>query len=104
MKAFMSKTFVIATILAFSGFTPTQQRTWGPWYQAACFRGIDFSVRRGDYNESAGKYMWYVKMRNRYNQDVSFSYNLVPSYASTGKGTDRITIRAGDESGASGLN
>lgn len=55
-----------------------EDEEWGEWQTTSCFRGIDFSVKKGPYNQYAEKYYWYIQFRNRYNQPVSFNYSMLP--------------------------
>lgn len=47
---------------------------WGEWMNDDCFKGIDYRVRKGEYNSYAGKWNWYVQFRNRYQAPVHFNY------------------------------
>tara|TARA_R110002033_G_scaffold162910_1_gene199770 strand:+ start:1899 stop:2336 length:438 start_codon:yes stop_codon:yes gene_type:complete len=47
---------------------------WGSWGADDCFNGIDYRVKKGDYNSYAKQWYWYVQFRNRYNKPVNFSY------------------------------
>jgi len=70
---------------------------WSSWTTSRCFKGIDFRTRRGDFNNVSNKYEWDVQFRNRYNEDVHFSFTLTPSYIGNTENedlTDRIDIKA----------
>lgn len=74
---------------------------YGNWQTTSCFKGVDFCVRKVEYNEYAKKYKWLVKFRNRYYEDVHFDCKLTESYINSAKGTDRVHIKANSEGGES---
>lgn len=53
-----------------------QQSDWGEWINDDCFKGIDYRVKKGDYNSYAGKWHWFVQFRNRYNNRISYNYSI----------------------------
>lgn len=61
-------------------FTPVIHHStasdWGEWINDDCFKGIDFRVKKGEYNSYAKKWYWYVQFRNRYNNQVNYSYSV----------------------------
>lgn len=76
------------------------QPEWSNWTRLDdCFQGIDFRVQKGAYNEYAKKYNWRVQFRNRYQQKVYFSYEVVPysernQIRQSGKTTNRTSVEA----------
>lgn len=70
------------------------QTNWGTWQQTDCLKGLDFRVRRAEYNEYAKKYKWYVEFRNRYYDNIHFNCiavkpNRESEMRNSGKTTDR---------------
>ena len=70
---------------------------WSSWYTTDCLRGLDFKIRNDGYNKYADKYRWSITFRNRYRENIHFSYKAVsPSQRdeirSSGKTTDRIHV------------
>ena len=53
------------------------QTEWGSWNTTDCFRGLDFRVKRGNYNQYAKKYKWYVQFKNRYDEKIYFNFAMV---------------------------
>lgn len=49
------------------------QSDWSYWQQTDCLAGVDVRVKRGDYNQVAKKYKWYVEFKNRYDEKVHFN-------------------------------
>lgn len=72
-------------------------QTYGTWKTITCYQGLDFCVKKESYNEYAKKYMWWVKFRNRYQEDISFSFVSKERSYETAKTTDRITLAPGQE-------
>jgi len=75
------------------------QSSWGYWQQTDCLEGLDFRVKRGEYNKYAKKYKWYIEFRNRYSNNIHFSCIAVePSRRSeirnSGKTSDRTHAKA----------
>lgn len=99
MKKIISILTVAILTLMISSFKSPFQPSYGPWRTTSCFKGIDFCVKRASYNESVRKYEWWVKFRNRYQEDVAFNCALKESNIFSAKGTERITVRASSESG-----
>jgi len=54
------------------------QSEWSEWNQTSCLSGLDFRVKRGDYNEYAKKYKWFVEYKNRYTETIHFGSHAVP--------------------------
>jgi hypothetical protein len=79
----------------------SNQSDYGPWRTTSCYRGLDYCVKRASYNESARKYEWWVKFRNRYQEDISFNYVLKESNVNGAAGTDRGTVKKGSISSGS---
>jgi hypothetical protein len=75
---------------------------WGPWSPDDCFDGIDFRVKKGDYNSYANKWYWYVQFRNRYNKQVYFSY-AVDEPGTRPKPDHRKSMDAENESDSAGF-
>lgn len=53
------------------------QSGWGSWKTTDCFRGLDFRVKRGNYNQYAKKYKWFVQFKNRYDEKIYFNFAMV---------------------------
>ena len=100
MKKITTILLLTIFILVVGNFKSYAQSSYGPWQSSSCFKGVDFCVKRVTYNESARKYEWTVKFRNRYNENVTFSCALKESSISSGKGTDQVTIKANSEGGS----
>ena len=78
---------------------------WGSWGTTDCLRGLDFRVRKDGYNKYAKKYRWSIEFRNRYQENIHFSYKAVaPSkkyeIRRTGKTTDRLHVSSGGKRGS----
>jgi hypothetical protein len=69
VTAVLSLAALIVTCSSFSGIKNTNGE-WSNWRSSNCYQGLDFSVKKGDYNEYAHKYMWYIRFRNRYNETI----------------------------------
>lgn len=70
------------------------QSNWSPWRQTDCLKGLDFRVKRGEYNEFAKKYHWDVEFRNRYNDNIHFNCIAVePSRKSEIRSSERTSDR-----------
>ncbi|UAY52639.1 hypothetical protein [Ferruginibacter albus] len=94
LKTIITMFFIIGCI------TAKAQSEYGQWRTTSCFKGIDFCVKKASYNESARKYEWWVKFRNRYTQTISFDFTAKESYVTSANTTDRVTIKPGDEGGS----
>ena len=53
---------------------------WDSWNTTDCFRGFDFRVRNDGYNKYEDKYRWSIQFRNRYQENIHFSYKAVAPY------------------------
>ncbi|OSY89497.1 hypothetical protein WH52_02360 [Tenacibaculum holothuriorum] len=78
---------------------------WGNWNRTDCLRGLDFRVRNDGYNKYAKKYRWSIQFRNRYRDDIHFSYKAVApnekyDIRSSGRTTDRVHVDSGDTRGS----
>lgn len=89
---------IITTI--FSSYKPVQSG-YGQWQTSSCYRGIDYAIKRGSYNEYSKGYEWWVKFRNRYDVNVSFSYVLKESSVTSARTNQRTTLRANSEGSGS---
>ncbi len=78
-------------------FLSSRVRDYGPWKTTSCHKGIDFCINRGEYNESAKKYKWWVKFRNRYYETAHISVGATESYNKTPYIDSRIHIKPGGE-------
>lgn len=88
-----------STIISNEQNIKTSQSSWGNWKQTDCLLGLDFRVKRAEYNSYAKKYKWIIEFRNRYKQNIHFSCKAVkPSQRAeirrTGKTTDRKHVGA----------
>ncbi|RZL47931.1 MAG: hypothetical protein EOP00_10570 [Pedobacter sp.] len=101
MKRIITHFPVILLFILLSTTSASAQSEYGPWRTTSCFKGLDYCVKRGPYNESARKYEWWVKFRNRYSENVAFNCVLKESYVGSAKGTDRVNVRANSEGGSS---
>lgn len=101
MKKTASILSIIILTAVISSFTSSSQSQsgFGPWRTTTCFKGLDYSVKRASYNESAKKYEWWVRFRNRYKVNASFDCVLKESTVISAKCTDRVTVRANSEGG-----
>lgn len=85
---------LLLTVITIVGYA--QSRNYGPWYTAVCFKGIEYRVSKGQYNEYAKEYKWYVQFRNNYNQEISFSFEGSPDNTSNIKTNKRCSIEPGE--------
>ena len=74
-----------------------EDQGWGSWNTTDCFRGLDFRVRNDGYNKYADKYRWSIQFRNRYQENIHFSYKAVApnqkgEIRASGKTTDRLHV------------
>lgn len=93
-------TFLFAIGLVFlvlSSFNTSNNTDWGPWQTSSCYKGLDFSLKRDSYNDYAKKYKWLIKFRNRYNENVAFSFVLKENSVSSADGTHRGNVKANSE-------
>lgn len=72
---------ILTGLLLFTlSFTPVIHHPttsdWSEWVSGNCVQGIDYRVKKGDFNNYAKKWYWYVQFRNRYNNTVNFSYSV----------------------------
>lgn len=79
-----------------------ESNEWGAWVNDDCFSGIDFRVKKGDYNNYAKQWYWYVQFRNRYNKQVHFSY-AVAEPGTRPEPDHRISADANDVSDSTGF-
>jgi hypothetical protein len=75
---------------------------WGAWGNDDCFSGIDYRVKKGDYNNYAKQWYWYVQFRNRYNKQVHFSY-AVAEPGTRPEPDHRTSVDANDVSDSTGF-
>jgi hypothetical protein len=69
------------------------QNGWGNWKTTDCFRGLDFRVKKKTSNYSK-RTEWLVQFKNRYNNKINFSYEIVPySKRSEIRNSERTTNR-----------
>ena len=97
-------TSILAIGLLFTlltSFKPSYLADYGSWRTTSCFKGLDYCVKRGSYNEYSKNYEWWVKFRNRYTQNVAFNCILKESRVSSAKTTDRVNVSANSEGGSS---
>ena len=85
----------VGITIMLSSYTPPQQSDYGQWRTSSCYKGIDYAVKRGDYNQYAKKYQWFVKLRNRYKQEISIGYNVVESSVNSATEKYRTYIGSG---------
>ncbi|MGB3345627.1 MAG: hypothetical protein WBA61_17080 [Aequorivita sp.] len=93
-------TFLFAIGLLFivlTSFNSSNNTDWGPWQTSSCYKGLDFCVKKNEYNQYAKKHNWSIKFRNRYNEKVSFGFVLKESNVNSAKGTHRVTVQANSE-------
>jgi len=96
MKNSIKTATILLFVFALSSFKNfSLSGDYGNWQTSSCYKGIDFCVKKDDYNEYAKKTKWWVKFRNRYYEDVHFDCKLTESYINSAKGTDRIHLKAG---------
>ena len=88
---------LVFSICIFLSLQSYGQTSFGAWQSSRCYQGLDYCVRRNEYNEYSKKYNWTVKFRNRYNTAISFSYALKESNVQNAKTTDRSTLMPNGE-------
>ncbi|SDR91015.1 hypothetical protein SAMN05216503_1360 [Polaribacter sp. KT25b] len=54
------------------------QNGWSTWKTTDCFRGLDLRVKKKPKSNYSEKHEWLVQFRNRYNNKIYFSYEIVP--------------------------
>ena len=74
-----------------------EAQSWGSWNTTDCLRGLDFRVRNDGYNKYAKKYRWSIQFRNRYRENIHFSYKAVApnekyEIRRSGRTTDRLHV------------
>ena len=87
------------------GSTPTlvtTQSDWGEWTTSDCLKEIDYRVKKGDFNSYANKWYWYLQFRNRYENQVHFSYSISEPGTQT-EPDHRDQIDAGETSDTKGF-
>lgn len=89
--------FLLIAFLTSATISKAQQPEYGIWKTAHCYKGLEYCVAKGDYNEFAHKYKWAVKFRNIYRQTVSFSCIGAESSAQNLHGVERMHINIGSE-------
>lgn len=72
----------------------------GPWETSTCYKGIDFCVKKSDYNQYSKTYTWYVKFRNNYLSKVNFAFIATESTASAARTNSMVTIEPDKETSA----
>lgn len=76
LKMSMVLIFSLCALLVLSSFHRKISNDWGEWSNDDCFKGIDYRAKRGDYNNYAKKWHWYVQFRNRYQQKLNYNYAI----------------------------
>jgi hypothetical protein len=56
--------------------TTEKKSDWGEWINDDCFKGIDYRVKKGDYNSYSRQWYWYMQIRNRYHDEINISYTI----------------------------
>lgn len=91
------KKLLVLSVFAFllCSTTIIAQNSWGSWRTTDCLKGLDFRVKRGDYNKYAKKYKWFIEYKNRYRDNIHFSTIAVSpdrrsEIRSSGKTTNRL--------------
>jgi len=88
------KTIIISIIFSLFSITVYSQDGWSSWTQTDCYKGLDFRVKKTEYNEHAKKYRWSVQFRNRYQENIHFSCTAVkPSERSKIRSSNKTTDR-----------
>ncbi|MEI7525762.1 MAG: hypothetical protein WCJ95_15580 [Mariniphaga sp.] len=77
MKKIILLSVLSAAFLLIVSFQSSSEE-WGNWSRITNYNGIEFRVKKGDYNSYAGKYHWELQFRNRYTQNVHFDYDMLP--------------------------
>ena len=90
---------LLISFCIFFNLQSSAQSSFGAWQSIKCYQGLDFCVKRNEYNDYAKKYNWTVKFRNRYNTPISFNYVLKESNVQNAKTTSRSTIQPSGEDG-----
>lgn len=91
---------ILILIVIFTTSQVFAQSNWGAWKTSDCYKGLDYRTKKGDYNEIAKKYKWFVEFRNRYHEPLSLSTNLFATESEyiTGKTVSRLTYIKNGES------
>lgn len=109
MRFIFKKSIIIVILLttslpSVSIGNPVSFTAWGPWRSISCFPQIKYRVK---YNETAtdrGKREYKVQFHNTFNENIYFSYAMVPysersAIESSGNTTNRTDLNAGEMSG-----
>lgn len=105
MKKFLFTSVMAAIFFSAISFTNSKKHVtkaandWGEWIQDDCFNGIDYRVRKGDYNSYSHQWYWYAQIRNRYNKKVNISY-IISEPGEIKTPNARTIIEAGGIDGA----
>lgn len=96
--------FLSAFIILLSSASSLAQTDWGYWHETDCLKGLEFRVKRLEYNQYAKKYKWAVQFRNKYQQDIHFNCIAVEpqrerEIKASGKTSDRIHVKANNDNG-----
>jgi hypothetical protein len=100
MKNLKSILPLIILLFMICSVKATAQSNYGSWETSSCYKGIDFCVKKSDYNQYTKTYTWYVKFRNNYLSKVNFSFIAKESTASAARTNSMTTIGSGKETSA----
>lgn len=82
-------------LLTIAGTAYAQE--FGEWKSFSCYSNLQFCVKKGAYNDQVQKFTWYLKLRNRYSSDISFSVTAKESFVQNAQTDARFTLRPQEE-------
>lgn len=82
---------IVFVVLLFVANSTIAQNTWSVWQEAPCYKGLDFRVKKGSYNEHTQGHKWLVQIRNRYKKTIDVSVLLYNNSSSKRQSYDRLT-------------
>ena len=69
----------LSSLLIVVGWVPlASAQTWSAWRTDEVFPGVEIRQRCAGYNEFAGRYLWDVQLRNRYQKSVDLAWAVEP--------------------------
>ena len=70
--------FLMLLCVSATSGAAAQGNTYGPWRQSNSCPGLDYRVRVETWvkRNARGEWFWYVQFRNRYREDIHFTYTL----------------------------
>jgi len=73
MRTLLTMSIVMVGVVPLAG-----AQNWSSWRPDATYHGIEVRSRCTGYNEFAGRYLWDVQLRNRYQKNVDVAWAAEP--------------------------